>query len=203
MLPFKETAVIVAENAIVPAAIVGVTIYSTAKVQKDLTDKYKSASDALTTALVLGENKVRELKEAEKEVVGEKKSEEIQKKADEKAVQNTETKGLNSGTGPDVYIGIDVLTGQSFLTTNAQIENAKIMVNRLLAEGFEVTLNDFLEKCSLEPYDLDTCELGDKYKWYPTEKNRELSIVTDYHHDKYGRPAYLILYPSGSRPEIS
>ena len=193
-LSLKDKAVIVAKNeAAAFTSMVG-GIAASAKVDHDM----KQTIDALTTMVVLGENKIRELKEAEKEVVGEEKREEIQKKADEKAIQNAETRGVVCDPVRGIYPTLDTKTGQIFPSSKTKIESAMNYVNKNTSLGDNVMFGDFLMECGGTWYmnGEEVCEIGSEYCW-PSTKIDIYEIVIDIREDKYGQPMYVILYPEG------
>ena len=190
-LPPKEMAKIIVKNGAAAGISMIGGIAASAKVDHDM----KQTIDALTTTVVLGENKLRELKEAEKEVVGEEKREEIQKKADEKAVQNAETKGIAVDPVRGIYPCLDTKTGQIFPTSKANIESAFAMVQREVIYD-NVFLGQFIEACGGNWYinNIEACTAGSEYCW-PESKSSVYQIEIDLMEDKYGQPMYVIKYP--------
>ena len=193
-LSLKDKAVIVAKNeAVAFTSMVG-GIAASAKVDHDM----KQTIDALTTMVVLGENKIRELKEAEKEVVGEEKREEIQKKADEKAVQNIDTKGILCDPMRGIYPTFDTMTGQLFPSSEAKIQAAINYVNRNVNLGDNVLFGQFLQECGGIWYlgTDEVCTVGSDYCW-PASRIDIYDVTVSSLKDKNGQLFYAILYPEG------
>ena len=184
-LPLKETAGIVAMNAAAPVIVTAAAIASTAKVQNTLIAK----NDALTTAVVLGENKLRELKEAEKETVGEEKAKEIQDKAKNKVVEKTDAGDVFYDIEKGEYPCMDSMTGQIFQSSEAKVQAAINIVNRNSLNGQNTMLSEFLESCGGRVSDL-----GDMYVW-PASKKADYSVFTDFRRDLNGRALLVIEYP--------
>lgn len=193
-LALKDKVLIVAKNEAAAVLTTVGGIAASAKVDHDM----RQTIDALTTTVVLGENKLRELKEAEKEVAGEEKREEIQKKADEKAVENAETKGVMCDPVRGIYPCLDTMTGQIFPNSKAGIENAFSNVCRRSIYD-NVFLGEFIEDCGGIWYlnNTEVCTAGSKYCW-PETKNNIYRIEIELMEDKYGQPMYVIYYPSDS-----
>lgn len=190
-LPLKETIRIVAKNeAATLISMVG-GIAASAKADHDM----RETIDALTTTVVLGENKLRELKEAEKETVGEEKSEEIQKKADEKAIKNADTRGVMCDPVRGIYPCVDTKTGQIFSSSKAKIEDAFNMVQREALYD-NVFLGQFLEAAGGVWYlnNTEVCTAGSEYLW-PESKANVYEISIQLMEDAYGQPMYVIEYP--------
>lgn len=191
-LPLKESALIVAKNEAAAVLTMAGGIAATAKSDQ----KMKETIDALTTAVVIGDNKIRELKEAEKEVVGKEKREEIQKKADEKAVQNTDTRGMERDPERGIYPCLDTKTGQLIKkTSKAKIENAFNMVKREVIRD-NVFLGQFIEACGGIWYlnNIEACSAGSEYVW-PESTLAEYEIEIGWMEDMYGNPMLVIYYP--------
>lgn len=184
-LPLKESAKIVAVNAAAPVATTVLTLVSTAKVQKELTKANESLSNQLASAVVLS----RELKEAQKEVVGEEKAEEIQQKAAEKVVQNVDTKDVMCDPVRGIYPCIDTMTGQVFPTSQTRINAAMDMVRHNTFYGQNVSHTEFLEFCGGKQ-----CFASDAYVW-PASHNADYQIRIGSTLDSYGQLCYTIEYP--------
>lgn len=190
-IPLKETVMIVAKNELPSLISVTGGIAASAKIDHDM----KQTIDALTTAVVLGENKIRELKEAEKEVVGEEKREEIQKKADEKVIKNANTKGIMCDPVRGIYPCVDTKTGQIFPSSKAKIEDAFNMVKREVIYD-NVFLGQFLEAAGGTWYlnNEEVCFAGSEYCW-PESRTEIYEIDISLMEDAYGQPMYVIKYP--------
>ena len=190
-LPLKETIGIVAKNEVQAAISMAGGIAASAKVDHDM----KETINALTTTVMLGENKIRELKDAEKETVGKEKAEEIQKKADEKAIKNADTRGVVCDPVRGIYPCVDTKTGQIFPSSKAKIEDAFSMVKREVIYD-TVFLGQFLEAAGGTWYlnNVEVCTAGSEYCW-PESRNEIYEIEIRLMEDAYGQPMYVITYP--------
>lgn len=190
-LPIKETAVIIAKNEAGAALAMAGAIATTAKSDQ----KMKEMIDAGTTLAVISQNQFRELKEAEKEVIGKEKSEEIQKKAEEKVVKNADTSGIQCDKVRGIYPCLDTKTGQIFPSSKAKIEAAFSMVQREVIFD-NVFLGQFIEECGGMWYvgNIEACKVGSEYLW--PESNRNIyKIDIEWKEDVYGNPMLVIFYP--------
>lgn len=197
-LPLIETAGIIVKNEAGAAISMVGGIVASVKVD----EKYQQTIDALTTAVVLGEDKLREIKEAEKEVVGKEKSEEIQKKAKEKLVSKEET---NEKIDPgDIYKCRCSFSGMEIRTTQALFDKALLALNYDVINGFEQRLNEFLGNCDIDPFvACEESKIGELYGWVPNNKRTGYSgIDLVYKKDENGKPFYLIVYESQCEPVL-
>lgn len=191
-LPLKDTALIVAKNEAFAVLTTAGGIAATAKSDQ----KMKETIDALTTLVVVGDNKFKEFKEAEKEVVGEEKHEEIQKKADEKALHNVDTRDMERDPERGIYPCLETKTGQIIRNTSkAKIENAFSMVKREVIRD-NVFLGQFIEACGGIWYmnNIEACTVGSEYVW-PESTTNEYEIEIGWIEDMYGNPMMVIYYP--------
>ena len=189
-LSLKDKIKICFKYGIVPVFVTGMTVAVTNEVDQ----KYIAGKEALTTALVLGEKEYRELKEAQKEVVGEEKSKEIQNKANEKSLENEETNNLAIDPVRGVWPTKDSKTGQMFPMSEHKFNNAVLLLNENTMNGQNVYHSEFLEWCGGE-----SCELGFDYYW-PANPNVKYWPSLEGTKDRYGRPSYLIKYYGASAP---
>ena len=189
----KEKLQIAAQNAIVPVIATGAALYATATVDK----KNADTINALTTAVVLGEEKYKELKEAQKEVVGEEKSEDIEKKANEKALAKIDTSQVQTNPAMDIYACREPKKGQIWATTPKQLDDAITYVLRTTASGKDVSLQDFIVEAGGDP-----TELGELYI-FPGKLGAEYNIFYGNAPDRNGRPGYYIMYGVDSQPRLA
>ena len=191
MLPLDEMVKIGAKESVGTAVATVATYVSARKVNSDLT----KTIDALTTMAVVRENAIHEIKEAEKEVVGEKKAEEIQEKADKKALSKADTKDIQLNPAAGIYACLEPKTGQIFPTTEHMLNESVKMLNKEVMNGSSVSLSEFIQNCGG-----DWCDFGDIYEFPPCKDGYDI-----FHHveeDRYGRPAYVILYGFGATPVL-
>lgn len=197
-LPLVETAGIIVKNEAGAAISMVGGIVASVKVD----EKYQQTIDALTTAVVLGEDKLREIKETEKEVVGKEKSEEIQKKAEEKRKEHVDTRNMARDETRGVLPCLETKTGQILPpNTKAFFQTAFVEVQQRSLQD-NVFLGEFIELCGglwfmqVSDYDgqREVCKVGSDYLW-PENHNTMYKIDIRDGKDMFGLPIYVIEYP--------
>ena len=107
---------------------------------------------AIATAYTISETAMRDYKEKVKEVIGERKEQEVQNAVDEGYMKNhpvTETGVYLTGYGNTLCY--DSVTGRYFRCDQSYIQKAEQMMNRRLRDEMYVSINDFYYEINLPP----------------------------------------------------
>ena len=188
----KEKILICAKHAAVPTIVTTATIVATNKVDQ----KYIASKEAIATLAVLTEKEYKELKEAQKEVVGEEKSKEIEKKADENKAKASGIENLEVNPQKGIYGCIEPKTGQVFPTTKATLDQAITNLYRTTTSGKDYTMQDFVLDAGGYLF-----EFGESFGW-EGKLGIEYYVSYDNFHDRNGNPCFRIIYGNGSEPTI-
>lgn len=152
---------VVSKPAVTGACTVGLMWGANYIHMKRIASLSKKLADA-TALYDISQEALKKYKISTKEVVGEKKEEEISKKADQRLVDDTynASKVLNCGQGDQLFL--DKKTGRYFRSTLAQIENGVADLRLYFDYG------EFIEANRLyENWGLDECEFGEENGWMP------------------------------------
>lgn len=142
---------------------------------------------ALATAYQLTEGNLRDLKEAAKEVVGEKKAASIEETAAANKVRDlapAESEIIQTKYGNDIFY--DPWSGRFFTCSKDRIERAVALVNSVVAEDDSDILSHFYYEIGLDTTQLSgeagwTARSGEKlylsYGYGPTKDGRACAVL--------------------------
>ena len=125
---------------------------------------------ALASAYSLSEKAFEEYREKTKEVVGEKKEDEIQKKVYKDELAEQDPRLLNvTHTGKGEQLFKEMVTGRYFRSSKAAIGEAENNLNKELIKGIDtyISLNDAYDELGLENVDI-----GDLLGWDSSDLDR-------------------------------
>lgn len=158
----------------------------------------KNRCAALTTAYTLSETALREYSDEVKEVVGEKKEQEIhtkvvQKKIDKLPVNDNEI----IVTGEERTLCYDAFAGRYFYSDRIKIDKAVNELNRMILSDDFASLNDFYDLVGLE-----CTKLGDMLGW---SGKKAINIDARYssHLASNGQPCLAVSFNIAPRYEYN
>ena len=157
ILPVKETVKIAAPVYAVPVVLAGVSVACIA----GGTNVNVRRNAALAAAYDLSEGTLKSYKDKAKDILGEKKEQEIQEAVDKETIEKNPAKSSTVvATGRGNTLCYDSFSGRYFLSDMDVIDKAFNEINRRLLFDSYISLNDVYDFLGL-----DGTELGDMVGW--------------------------------------
>ena len=154
--------------------------------------KLMKSNSALVTGLMISEEARRSFEEKTKELVGEKKVEEIRDKIAEDKVKNIRSNEIIV-TGPNKYPIVDDLTGDTFEYNLDELKRRMLDAKQVCVNFNFISVNEWRGMLGLKPLHAALGDLG----WGP---NTGFEIYCSYHGLEDGTPCAVIEYLTPPKP---